>query len=79
MAKNSVLVTNSYQLVASGPVVITVKSKGSGALLFDENQSDFTAYRTDAPVGDQFQETEARPTYVRSTGEGWRIIVDGEL
>ena len=79
MAKTTATVTTSWQQVATGPVVVTVKTQGDGVLLFDENQNDATAYRSSAPVGEQFQQNEILPTYARATGEGWVITIDGML
>ena len=79
MAKSTVVVTNSWQQVATGAVVITIESQGSDVILFDEAQNDATAYKSSSPVGDQFQQSETVATWVRSDGEGWVIIVDGVL
>ncbi len=79
MSKNTINVTSSYQQIASGAVVITVKTAGKGVLLFDENQNDSTAYRSSAPVGEQFSQSQTVPTFIRATGDGWVVIVDGVL
>ncbi len=79
MAKITVAITNSWQQVATGAVVITIESQGSDVILFDEAQNDATAYKSSSPVGDQFQQSEAVATWVRSDGEGWVVIVDGAL
>lgn len=79
MAKARIVITQSYQQVASGAVVITVDKLGAGALHFDENQDDSTAYKSTEGAGGQFQQTEAIPTFMRATGDGWEVIVDGVL
>ncbi len=79
MAKNRVVVTDTYQTVATGAVVITVAVEGTGTLFFDETGNDATAYKTQLGPGEQFQQTDAVDTQVKSDGSGWEIIVDGVL
>ena len=79
MAKAVIQVTQSYQAVASGQVVITVEKKGAGALFFNETADDATAYKVVGEAGEQFQQTDGVATQVRATGDGWEILVDGTL
>ena len=79
MAKQVFTVTTDWQEVATGQATITVSSKGSGTLIFNEQQADDTAYKVTANAGEQFQQTEALSTYVKATGPGWEVIADGTL
>lgn len=79
MAKVEVVVTQTFAQVASGAAVITVTKKGPGAISFNESASDVAAYTVNAKVNEQFSQTEAVATWVKATGDGWEIIVDGAL
>lgn len=80
MSKNNITnINNSYQQVAAGAMVLTISKKGSGVLYIDEASNDATAYATSDSAGEQFQQTEALPTFIRATGAGWEVIVDGVL
>ncbi len=80
MAKAKFTVTQSWVQVAVGECAITIEQVGDGAIYFDEASNDVTAYKTVAPaIEDQFQQTDAVPTFVRATGDGWAVIVDGVL
>ena len=70
----------SWQQIASGIATFTVIKRGSGALLFNETASDTDAF-TDSPrdLPWQYNQNETLDTYVRSTGDGWQILVDGVL
>ena len=78
MAKARVVVTQSYQTVATGRVVITIDVKGDGTLFF-ETGNDTTAYKTILGPGKQFQQTSSVDTQVKASGDGWEIIVDDTL
>lgn len=79
MAKADITVTQLWALVAAGPVVVTIDKVGSGAIFFDENQNDDTAYKSVPIPGEQFEQTASLETYVRANGDGWKVIVDGVL
>jgi hypothetical protein len=79
MAKAVYTVTTNWQQIATGPVVLTIKAEGDGVIMFDEAQDDATAYVSSADVGDQFEQAAAVPTYVKATGDGWKVIADGTL
>ena len=79
MAKATVEVTQVFQQVASGAAIITIATKGSGSLLFNEVASDDDAYRFSAAKEEQFDQSSSVPTFVRATGDGWVVIVDGVL
>ncbi len=79
MAKARISVTQSWVQVATGAVVVTIDAIGDGVLFMNETASDATAYRSSDGVGAQFQQSEAVTTYVRATGDGWAVIVDGVL
>ena len=79
MAKARTVVNAGYQTIATGPVVVTIDVRGSGALYFDEAGDDNTAYKTRLGPGEQFEQTEAVATQVRADGAGWEVIADGTL
>ena len=79
MSRATITLTNSFQLVSSGVVTITVLTEGNGALVFNETATDSNANFEQASKEDQFIQTEAKDTYVRTTGEGWIILVDGTI
>ena len=79
MAKSTIEITQSYQQIATGPVIITVLRRGKGSLLFNDTPSDVNALTDRASITQQFTEDENRLTFVRATGDGWKVIVDGVL
>lgn len=80
MAKQVVTVTDTFQQVAAGAVIITVNKRGNGSLLINETAVDATAYKVRADINEQFQQTDAVASYVRATDpSGWEILVDGVL
>ena len=79
MAKSTVVVTDTWQQVATGAVVITVDVQGSSALLFNESATDVNALSSRPDAEEQFAQNEALATFVRSDGDGWEIQVDGAL
>lgn len=79
MARTTIDVTLDWQKIASGEVVITAIKNGAGSLRFNETASDVDAYVVLPGLNDQFSQTEPKDTYVRATGLGWDILVDGIL
>ncbi len=81
MARTTVAVTNSWQQIASGEVLITIVQRGKGApILFNEIGDDANANSDAANPGDQFQQDDVlKDTYVRSDGEDWVVLVDETL
>jgi hypothetical protein len=79
MAKSVISVTQSFQKVATGQCIITVCQRGDGYLVFNETASDTAAYNIASSYDDQFEQMSAVDTYVKATGDGWEIIVDGIL
>lgn len=79
MAKQLITVTDTWQQVAAGAAVFTVHTVGKGVLKFDEAQDDATAYSASPAVGEQFEQGTSVATFVRATGDGWKIVADGVL
>jgi len=79
MAKTRVIVSQTFEQIATGAVVVTVDKQGDGALLFNETATEDTAYKSHPEISEQFQQTEAVTTFVRATGDGWELIADGVL
>lgn len=79
MSLNTVNVTNTYVQVATGIVTITIEQAGRGNLMFNEIGSDVNALGTNPKAGEQFLQTEAKATFVRSDGAGWVLRLDGAL
>ncbi len=80
MAKQVFTITDVFQKVATGAVVITVRKRGNGSILFNETAADATSYKVRAETNEQFQQTGAVDTFVRATDPtGWEILVDGVL
>jgi hypothetical protein len=79
MSKAEITITQSYQVVATGAAIISVKKQGAGALFFNETASDVAAYQVAAAPGEQFEQTAVVDTHVRASGDGWVIIADGVL
>lgn len=81
MAKQKFTVTDTYQLIATTPVLIEIFTKGSGPLLFnDVNSDDDFAYQRNGEPGDQYEETATRDSYVRAknydSSRPWVLLVD---
>lgn len=81
MAKTQVVVTDTWQNIATGPAVFTIKKVGVGNIAFNTTETLDTAYEDVPAVGDQFQQTDALNTKVKAdrADAGWVIIVDGAL
>ena len=80
MATQTVTVTDTWQQIASGVCVITVKKRGTGGnLYFNEVASDVDSRYWDKPAGKQFAQNEAIATWVKSSGTGWVLVVDGAI
>lgn len=76
----TILVTQSYQQIASGTAVVSVIQVGEGSLKFNQVASDIDALSvTNAVINEQFSQNETVPTFIRATGEGWKVLVDGVL
>lgn len=81
MARDTITVTDTWQQIATGAVTITIKSKGTDQILFNEIASDTDAlcWGSNLKGGNQFTQDQALPTWVRSDGSHWELIVDGVL
>ena len=79
MAVNTVIVTDTYQQIATGAVTLTVQVKGTGSLLINETASDTDALEVNPEVNEQLLQNEAKATFVRSDGDGWVLHLDGTL
>lgn len=81
MARATITVTNVFQQIATGAVTITVLNQGKGSVIFNETASDTNANVVTGVAGDQFAQTEALATFVRTTGPTGvlRLLVDGAL
>lgn len=79
MSRATINVTQSWQLISSGAVTITVTKKGAGSLLFNETGTDSNANVTNPSPGDQFGQDEIRDTFVRALGDGYEVLVDGTI
>lgn len=79
MARATVVITQNFQLVASGVVTMTVVKQGKGTLIFNETSTDSNANTETAVAEDQFLQTEVKDTYVRATGDGWTLLIDGTI
>lgn len=62
MARDTITVTQSWQLIATGIVAITVKTDKRGNLSFNETASDADALTFSVLPNNQFIQTEAKPT-----------------
>lgn len=80
MARATVTVTSSWTQIAAGVALITVLKKGDAALLTNESATDVNAdLMAKLLPEDQIQQTEALPTYVRTDGTEWTLLVNGIL
>jgi hypothetical protein len=80
MARSRIEVTQTWQLISTGQAVFSVLHVSTGTLLFNEIADDITANRISNPqLGRQFQQGEAKSTYVRATRDGWVLLADGDL
>ena len=81
MARATTIVTDSFQQIASGAALFTIKKKGKGALIFNETATDSNANLEHPQAGGQFTQTEAKATHVRAqqANAGWEIITDGDI
>lgn len=80
MAKQVVTITDTFQQVASGAVIITVTKRGNGSLYINETAVDAASNIVRPDVGEQFQQTDAVASHVRATdATGWEILVDGVI
>jgi len=81
MAKINVVPTSAWVKVAVGRVIVTVLERGRGPLYFNEVGSDSTAHISRPAVGEQYEQDEAKETWVKTPDDAvpWKIQVDGVL
>lgn len=81
MARDTITVTDEWQQIGAGKLVITVLQSSKQALLFNETASDVNAWSGVPPNGRQFWQDEALDTYVRATdpSAAWILLTDGVL
>ena len=72
-------ITTSWQDVAPGPAVFTIKSAGDGEILFNTTEDDSTANNAVRLHGEQLKQTAGVTTKCRATGAGWSIVVDEDV
>jgi hypothetical protein len=78
MARSLVSVTQSWVSTFTGPGVVTVEEMGEGVLLLNDTNSDTAALqvkREDGPRA-QVDQRSAVATWIRATGDGWKVTVD---
>ena len=81
MARSKIVITESYQEIATGPAMITIRKVGAGTILFnDVNTDDIAAeFMHSTYKNKQIQRTAVISTCCRSTGLGWEIVVDENI
>ena len=81
MAKINIVPTDAWQKIALGRVIVTVLERGRGSIYFNEVGSDPTAHISRPDVGEQYEQDEAKETWVRTPDDTrpWKIQVDGVL
>jgi hypothetical protein len=79
MARQTVTLTDSWQQVASGKCVITVLDDGNGAIFFNETATDVDALPIRAKNNQQFAQASGVDTFMKASGDGWEILVDGVI
>jgi len=79
MAKDTITVTTSWVQIATGPVTITVTKRGTGTLWFNESGADANASKYSPDLGEQFVQDDSVDTFVKMSGAGWILLVDGTL
>lgn len=81
MARATTIITDSFQLIASGAALFSIKEKGKGALIFNETATDSNANFEHPEAAQQFLQNETKETYVRAQqpDAGWVIITDGDI
>lgn len=78
MAQTLLDVTDTYQLAAAVPAVFTIKEAGTGKLFINDTDADDDTAHV-FTLGDQGRQIERRNTantYIKATGDGWKIIID---
>lgn len=79
MARQTITVTTDWFQVGTGACILTVNRAGKGALMINESATDTDAFISTGSPGDQFNQNESKPTFVRATGEGWVLLADGVI
>lgn len=82
MARATTIVTNSFQQIASGSAVITVKTKGRGSLIFNETATESNANFEHPEAGAQFLQNQAGKTLFVKAAQadaGWVVLTDGDI
>lgn len=76
MARTKIELTSAYQQISAGVCVIRIKEVGDsgGVIGLNDAAGDATAMFDLAIPGEQYAQTEAKPTYAK--GEGIVVIVD---
>lgn len=73
-------VTQVWQQIATGTVAVSVVQVGVGTLYFNQTASDTDQLPiTNALINEQFTQNETVPTFVRASGDGWKVLADGVL
>ena len=73
MARTTKKLTPSYQEIAKGQAVITVKS-GSGTISLNDAANSTNAISYSVNPGDQFEQTSVISTY--ASGDGITLVID---
>lgn len=77
--RDTITVTQVWQKIASGTVTVEIAKVGSGSLLFNQIASDTDAKNILPILNEQFAQNETVDTYIRATGDGWKVWIDGVL
>lgn len=73
-------VTDTYQVASAREAIFTIHKEGKGTIYFSDNQDDLTAKaRARGSVGDKIITRTNVQTFVRATGDGWKITIDESL
>ncbi len=76
---DTITVTQAWQQIAVGTVTITFIKQGEGSILLNQTPSDVDANPLLPRLTEQVAENETVPTFIRATGDGWKVRVDGVL
>jgi len=70
MARTVITLTDAWQQVATGACIVRVKSIGaaSATLSLNESADDSTALNASAVPGDQYAQSESKPTFGKGAG-----------
>ena len=81
MSKSTFIVTDSWQQISTGECVVTINTKGSGNIYFNESASDAATWFGNPDRNSQFLQNDVVNTFVKCDNgtDNYEITVDGAV